>query len=138
MFIVLLLVTFFIALVVSFLVMKLFSPSIDGILKRIIADEISSAWLKYMKFAIIVVGISSGVRIWELEKYITPSRLQNATVLELTTQRWILEVYRTIIETLQGLAWLLLVFFIFALIAYIIVRIFEFKKSKQIKRKITP
>jgi hypothetical protein len=32
-------------------------------------------------------------------------------VLELTQERWILEVYRTIIETLQGIAWALLLFF---------------------------
>jgi ABC-type transport system involved in multi-copper enzyme maturation permease subunit len=133
MFLILLLITFLIALVVSFIVVKLFSPSIEGILKRIIADEISKAWLKYMKFAIFVVGISSGVRIWELEKYITPSHLKDATPLELTGERWILEVYRTVIDTLQGLAWLLLVFFIFALIAYVIVRIFELKKEKPTK-----
>jgi len=33
-------------------------------------------------------------------------------------------------ETLQGIAWLLLVFFIFALIAYVIVRIFESRKGR--------
>jgi hypothetical protein len=51
-------------------------------------------------------------------------------VIELTRDRWVLEVYRTIIESLQGLAWLLLVFFIFALIAFVIVRVFELKKSR--------
>ncbi|MBN2367269.1 MAG: hypothetical protein JXL67_13955 [Calditrichaeota bacterium] len=129
MFIILLVVTFLIALVVSFIVMRLFTPSIDGILKRIIAEEISNAWLRYMKFAIFVVGISSGVRIWELEKYITPPRIDEEKILALTAERWTLEVYRTIIDTLQGLAWLLLVFFIFALLAYVIIRIFESRKT---------
>jgi hypothetical protein len=41
-----------------------------------------------------------------------------------------LEVYRTIIESLQGIAWLLLVFFVIALLAYVIVRIFEMKRGK--------
>ncbi len=133
MFITLLIVTFLIALFVSFIVMRLFTPSIDGILKRIIAEEISIAWLRYMKFAIIVVGISSGVRIWELEKYITPSRLDENTILLLTAERWTLEIYRTVIDTLQGLAWLLLVFFIFALIAYVLLRIFESRKAQKEK-----
>jgi hypothetical protein len=31
--------------------------------------------------------------------------------------------------TLQGVAWMLLVFFIFALIAYVIVRAFELKRK---------
>jgi hypothetical protein len=128
MFLVLLIVTFLVAIGVSFLVARLFAGPIDGILKRIIADDISFAWLKYMKFAIYVVGISKGVRVWELERYITPARSdEKAQVLQLTEERWVLEIYRTIIETLQGIAWMLLVFFGFALIAYVIVRVFEVK-----------
>ena len=131
MFITLLAVTFFIALSVSFIVARMFTTPMDNILERIISEEIRGAWLKYLKFAIYVVGISSGVRIWELEKYITPAQYaKDAKIIELNTDRWILEVYRTIIETLQGIAWMLLVFFIFALIAYVIVRIFESRKPK--------
>ena len=85
-----------------------------------------------MKFAILVVGVSAGVRIYELEKYISPIRFEkDAKVLELTQERWILEIYRTIIEALQGIAWLLLVFFVFALVAYVIVRIAEMKNSQR-------
>lgn len=109
----------------------MFASPIDNILKRIITDEISVEWLKYLKFAIYVVGISSGVRIWDLEKYITPVQFEDAEIIELTMNRWVLEVYRTVISTLQGIAWLLLVFFIFALIAYVIVRIFEERDQKQ-------
>ncbi|MCL2590785.1 MAG: hypothetical protein FWD67_07875 [Betaproteobacteria bacterium] len=128
MFVTLLLVTFVIAAVVSSLVVRFFGLPIAGILKRIIADDISDAWLKYLKFAIYVVGISTGVRVWKLEQYINPAQYdEKARILELTTERWVLEVYRTIIETLQGIAWMLLVFFIFALIAYVIVRVFELK-----------
>jgi hypothetical protein len=76
-----------------------------------------------------VVGISSGVRIWQLERYITPINREGTDVIVLNLERWILEVYRTVIGSLQGIAWLLLVFFIFALIAYVIVRLFEFKKD---------
>lgn len=129
MFITLLVVTFLIALVVSFSVVRMFTSPIDNILNRIISDEISVEWLKYLKFAIYVVGISSGVRIWDLEKYITPPQIENAQIVELTMNRWILEVYQTIISTLEGITWLLLVFFIFALIAYI-VRIFEARQQK--------
>jgi len=128
MFLTLLLVTFVVSVVVSLVVARMFAKPIDSILKRIIADEISAAWLRYMKFAILVVGVSAGVRVYELEKYISPARFdKEGRVLELTQERWILELYRTIIEALQGIAWLLLVFFVFALIAYVIVRIAEMK-----------
>ncbi len=127
MFITLLIVTFVIAFVVSSIVVLMFNRPIDKILARIISDEISKAWLKYLKFAIYVTGISSGVRIRSLEKYITRPMLEHAEIVQLTTERWVLEVYRTVIGTLQGVAWMLLVFFIFALIAYVIVRAFELK-----------
>lgn len=131
MFITLLAITFFISLIVSFIVVRIFANPIDKILRRIIADEISQAWLKYLKFAVYVVGVSSGVRIWELEKYITPPQVRNGQIIELTRDRWILELYRTIIESLQGIAWLLLVFFIFALVAFVIVRVFELRSPKR-------
>lgn len=130
MFITLLIVTFAIAFVVASVVVLIFGRPIGKILARIIADEISKTWSKYLKFAIYVTGVSSGVRIWELEKYITKPRVEGAEIVQLNAERWVLEVYRTIIGTLQGVAWMLLVFFVFALIAYVIVRAFELKKSK--------
>lgn len=129
MFITLLIVTFVIAFVVSSIVVLMFNKPIDKILVRIISDEISKAWSKYLMFAIYVTGISSGVRIYSLEKYITRPMLEHAEIVQLTAERWVLEVYRTVIGTLQGIAWMLLVFFIFALIAYVIVRAFELKKK---------
>lgn len=130
MFLGLLLVTFVLALSVSAVISSMFTDPLNRILKRIIADEISDAWLKYMKFAILVVGVSSGVRIYELEKYITaPAYMKDSQIVQLTGDRWVLEIYRTIIETLQGIAWMLLVFFVFALIAYVIVRLAEMRRK---------
>ena len=130
MFVTLLLVTLLIAFGVSVLMAVFFAKPIQRILQRIVADEISMAWERYLRFAIVVVGISSGVRIWELEKYITPPPGKEGEIVALTSERWILEVYRTIIGSLQGIAWLLLVFFIFGLIAFVIVRAFELKRAK--------
>ena len=129
MFITLLIVKFVIAVVVSSIVVLVFRKPIDKILVRIISDEISKAWSKYLMFAIYITGISSGVRIRSLEKYITRPMLEHAEIVQLTTERWVLEVYRTVIGTLQGVAWMLLVFFIVALIAYVIVRAFELKRK---------
>ena len=131
MFITLLLVTFVLALAVSSLVARLFAQPLHNILTRIIDDPISEAWVRYMKFAILVVGVSAGVRIGELEKYITPWRWdEKAQIVPLTGERWVLEVYRTIIESLQGIAWMLLVFFVVALMAYVVVRLGELKRRR--------
>lgn len=111
MFLYLMLINFCIAVTVSVIVISLFSKPINSILSRIINDPISTAWAKYIKFSGMVVGISSGVRIYEIEKYITPSLYnKDQIIVELTRDRWILEIYRTIIETLQGIAWMMLVF----------------------------
>ena len=128
MFIVLLLVTFLIAAVVSFLIVRLFHHSIKDILDRIVGKEVGGAWWRYLTFAIYVVGISGGVRVWDLEKYITP-RPEDAAAIVLNAERWTLEVYRTVIGTLQSVAWMLLVFFVFALVAYVIMRGLEARRS---------
>ncbi len=130
MFLILLLVSFVLSLIVSGIVALVFRKPIDNILNRIISDAVSKAWTKYLTFAILVVGISSGVRLWDFEKYITPLKSQGGEVIALNRDRWIMEVVRTILGSLQGIAWLLLVFFIFALIAYVIVRAFELRKPK--------
>jgi hypothetical protein len=133
MFLFLLFATFAAALAVSFAVMWLFTKPIDSVLRRIIADEISVAWSKYMKFAILVVGVSAGVPLRDLERYVTSTlggREVQTTANSLSFDRWIFELYRAAIETLQGIAWMLLVFFVFALIAYVIVRIGESRNEQ--------
>lgn len=133
MFFTLLLVTFGLSVAVSFMVVSIFKKPISDIFQRIIQDAISGAWQKYVTFATYVVGISGGVRIYQLERYIT-ARHKDHEVLELTVERWTIEVYRTIIETMQSIAWMYLVVFIFALIAYVIVRGFELKNHERNER----
>src|SRR5690606_12174174 len=108
-------VTLAVSAAVCFIVARIFDRPIGNILTRLVSGELGSAWHRYITFAIYVVGISGGVRIWALEQYVTPRSTEQG-ILELNTARWVLEVYRTIIETLQGIAWMLLVFFVFALI----------------------
>ena len=128
-FLILLLVTFLIALATSTLVATLFSRPVKKILDRLVSEELGTTWKRYILFAIYVVGISGGVRVWELEKYITPRTNQDAPIV-LTSDRWVIEVYKTLIGTLQSVAWMLLVFFLFALLAYVVVRGFELRRSK--------
>lgn len=74
MFITLLAVTFAIAVVVTTIVARVFRSAINGILNRIFISEIAAAWQRYMTFAIYVVGISGGVRIWDLESTLHRNR----------------------------------------------------------------
>jgi len=129
MFLSLLIVMFAVALATAAIVARLFDRPVAAILARLVTDEFAAAWHRYITFAIYVVGISGGVRIWTLEQYLNP-RGKDEPPLALTAQRWTLEIYRTILETLQSTAWLLLAFFLVALIAYVIVRGQELKHGK--------
>ncbi|MBO8140096.1 MAG: hypothetical protein J7J43_04650 [Thermosipho sp. (in: Bacteria)] len=128
---------FIVSIIVSFIIAKVFNLPIKKILERIINDPISDAWRKYLIFAIYITGISSGVRIWEIERYFGLSEYVDRTgttiekVVQLTSERWTLEILRTIIEALQGISIMLLVFFIFALIAFVITKSIESRQKNK-------
>jgi len=125
MFILLLAVTFVLAVTVSWILTRLFHKPIQQILDRIIGEDVSSAWARYLTFAVYVVGISGGVRVWDFEKYLIAP--VDGAVAALTPEAWTMEIYRAIVGTLQSVAWMLLVFFVFALIAFVIVKGREIK-----------
>ncbi|MBS1791453.1 MAG: hypothetical protein JST85_27320 [Acidobacteria bacterium] len=129
MFLTLMLVTFLIATITATVVALLFNQPVKRILDRLVSEELSVTWKRYILFAVYIVGISGGVRVWELEKYITP-KTKDDLPLALTFDRWVLEVYKTIVGTLQSVAWMLLIFFLFALLAYVVVRGFELRRGK--------
>lgn len=145
MFFALLLVTFAVAAAVSALVARAFDGSIGSILARVIADDISAGWQRFVRFAILVVGISGGVRVYDLERYIVPERAApvpegvtpgpgwTPEPLTLNPERWTLEVYRTVIGALQSIAWTLLVFFVVALVAYVVVRWAELRHRPDVR-----
>ena len=122
----LLIATFFIALAMSTLVVLLFRRPISKILSRLVTEELAPTWQRYILFATYVVGISGGVPLWDIERYVTPDK--DGKLLQLTSDRWVIEVYKSIIGSLQSVAWMLLVFFLFALIAFVLVRGFEARR----------
>ena len=133
MFVTLLIVVFLVAVAVSTIVVVLFDKPIRQLLDRIVPGDLTNAWTRYLKLAIYVVGISGGVRVWTLERYIS-KRTSTDEILQLTRDRWIVEIYETVIGSLSTIVWLLLVFFVFALIAFVIVRALELRRGKLIEQ----
>lgn len=134
MFLTLLAVTFTVSVLVAAGVVRLFDRPVAEILQRVVTGPLSAAWHRYIKFALLVVSVGGGVRIWELERYISP-RSKDEPMLVLNAERWVLEVYRTVIATLQSAAWMLLVVFLVALVAYVLVRGFEVWAERAAARK---
>lgn len=120
MFLLLLITTTLVALGAALLTVRFFDAAVLRIMWSILGEELATAWQRYLRFAIVVVGISGGVRPLELEKYLAPNR-PGATAPELSLERWTLELYRSLIDSLQSIAWMLLLFFIGAMIAYVLV-----------------
>jgi cbb3-type cytochrome oxidase subunit 3 len=124
----LLVITFLLSLILACLVAWVFRKPISKIMTRIIGDPLSFAWVRFMMAAIVVVGVGGGVRPWDYEKYITP--VKDQPVIVLNSDRWVLEIYRTVIGTAQSITWMLLVFFVFAVIAYVLLRGAELRQTK--------
>ena len=129
MFLQLLLVSFLVAAAVSMLPVLVFRKPVGSILKRIVGEDIYTAWSRYVIYAMVVVGITGGVRLWELGRYLTPDE-KTGKVLELNHDRWVLEIYSTIVGTLGADTWMLLIFFLFALIAFVVVKGFEHSRAQ--------
>ncbi|HEX8177804.1 MAG TPA: hypothetical protein VF543_22135 [Pyrinomonadaceae bacterium] len=132
MFLTLLIAEVLISLVISWYIVRILRQPIGKILNRITSDETSRAWLKYVKFAIYVAGLSGGVRlaerdiddfgmrIMEIGSARFDSRMYTYMVSRLT-----LEIYSTIIGALKGIFWFLALFFIIAASAFVILRVAE-------------
>jgi hypothetical protein len=128
MFLVLLALTLGVAIATSGVVALMFRRPIRQILDRVIGEDLAAAWGRFLLFAIFVVGVSSGVQIRKLEQYLHPEPSAPTApgvvrrALPLDSPSIALEIYRTVIQTLQGVAWALLLFFVVALIAFAITR----------------
>ncbi len=122
MFTILLIINFLIAILICWGITKIFDPSISGIIKRIIPEDINAGWILFMKLAIFLIGLTGGVNIFRLETILRGDSY-------LAINNIIMEIYRTIFDTLISITWLLLVFFISALIAYLFVKNTETKKK---------
>ena len=117
-----------VAVILSHLVVMIFSKPLTRVFDRIIGDEIAGAWVRYVKFAVYVVGISGGVRIWQLDRYLMP---QGEEAVALTDALWGWEMFRTLLGTVQSITWMLLVVFLVALVAYVIVRGVELRRPNR-------
>ena len=123
MFVVLFLVTFFLAFAISSGVAWAGKEPIEGILHHFFSLNVTNAMSKYLRLAVVLIGVSSGARIRVLEEYIGASPANKLQMTDALTQEfWVVELYRTCITTLEGILWLLLLFSLVVLAAYWMMR----------------
>lgn len=116
-------VSFALALAVSYFISKLFRESAEGILSRFFAKHVSAAAAKYLQLVIVFVGVTSGTRIRLLQDYIdSPAWDRPGMAAQLTQEVWALSIYHTLVDMLQGIVWLLVVFAFLAYAALVYAR----------------
>jgi hypothetical protein len=116
--------SFLLALTISVVLTWLFTKPIEDFLERFIIDPmICTAWSKYIRFAVVAVGISTGTQTASLEEHLSSPAVNKAAVARQVTEAfWALELYRTLVGTLVGLAWLLLAFCVLIVIARMFIK----------------
>ncbi|MDE0041638.1 MAG: hypothetical protein OXT74_06360 [Candidatus Poribacteria bacterium] len=119
-----LLVPLIVTAIVSFCVVKVFEKPIAAILSRIIKDEVSRFFIKYVKLATYLVGISRGVRIFQLYEDVRKLTTDNQDYdrIELL---WMSGIYGTIIGTLEAIVHIYLWLFLLLSLLYIMVKVLE-------------
>ena len=136
MFLTLLVAEVIISFATSWYILRILSQSIAIILNRITSDETSRAWLKFVKFAIYVAGVSSGVRVTEkdIEELMRIMEVGFAglgsRLYMYVISRLAFEMCESVIGALRGIFWFLAYFFIAVAIAFAIIRVVELIKSK--------
>lgn len=123
MLVVLFLVTFLLAFAVSSGVAWAGKEPIEGILHHFFSPNVTLAMSKYLRLAMVLVGVSSGARIRLLEDFIAASPANKIQMTDALTQEfWVVELYRTAVITLEGILWLLLLFSLVVFAAYWLMR----------------
>lgn len=124
--------SFVLALALSVTIAWISKEAIDVILRRFVVDPVVRAGFeKYIRFAIVVVGISGGTRVKPLQEYISAADYNKPALLAALTQEfWALELYRTVIGALEAVAGLLLICIFLALIAPLILRMLKIEPAK--------
>lgn len=140
MFVALFAASFVLALALSLTVAWISREAIDSILRRFVTDRaVRAGFEKYIRFAIVVVGISGGTRVRVLQEYLAASDLNKAAMAaQLTQEFWALEIYRAVIGTVEGIAGLLLVCIFLALIAPVVVRMLKLEPVKPSEEQQKP
>ena len=125
-----LIVPLLVAAIVSFCVVKVFEKPMAAILSRIIRDEVNRFFIKYVKLATYLVGISRGVRIFQLYEDVRKLTVDNQD-FDWGNILWMSGIYGTIIGTLQAIVHIYLWLFLLLSLLYLMVKTLELLEAKQ-------
>ncbi len=118
-FITLLLVNFLLSVTCSVVAIAIFSRPLSVLLRLLVAEQMVMVWRRFLKFAILVVGVAGGVNVYSLERYLDSPQAEAVTI---DLSRWLLEGVGAVLDSFQSIAFMLLVVLLASLVAYVILR----------------
>jgi ABC-type xylose transport system permease subunit len=123
MFVLLFLVTLVVAFGVSYGIAKGSQHPMESVLHHFFAPHISAAFAKYLQLAIVLVGVCAGTRVRALQEHISATDYNKHAMLDQMTQEfWVMELYRTVIASFEGILWLIFLFALTVVVAVVIMR----------------
>lgn len=105
MFLRLLVLTFLASSLICIAAVALFWKPLGTTLRNSLSEGAASIWLRGIALCVVVIGVSVGTRIWDLERYV-----QGAEAL--STDAMALEIYRTAMATSQAVVAALVMVFV--------------------------
>jgi len=125
------------AIGISWLLAWLFRIPVKNLLQYLVEKDVAEAWTKYIFFVLLIVGVASGTRIRLLEEYLSAASWnQTAIQGQMTLAFWVLEMYRTLIGAVEGIAWMLVLLALIGGGAYFVIRKNKTNRPQAIARNM--
>ena len=122
-------ISFVTAGLVSFFVASVCETPLAILMRRIIQNETSHTFTRYVRYATYLVGISYGATVNPLSSELKAQILESISIRNVPNfpewWMWLIWIPTVIMQSLTAIASMYLVFFIFGLIAYITVKVRE-------------
>ena len=122
-------VAFITAGLVSFCVASVCEKPLSILMRRIIQNETSSTFTRYVRFVTYLVGISHGVNVNPLSSELAMHILQRISIDRVSNYPewwlWMSSIQTVIMQPLIAIAFMYLALFVLGLIAYITVKVRE-------------
>jgi hypothetical protein len=116
--------TFMTSVAVAGCVVAVFSKTINDLLSRLLIPVMADAWSLYAKFAIFTASFAGGMHVHELLGAATEMSYSGSQPT-FSAHRALLEIFRSMIDALQGASWALMACFAAAFGASVAIELYR-------------
>lgn len=119
---------FSVSLLTALFISYTFVPWLNRILDRLASQPLLLAWRKCLNWAIILVGLQGGVKLDMLEDF---AFSQRQIPFNTNPMHWVVEIYRSFIDTAQSCIWVVVLFLLVAFVVEALIFALQRKNKKE-------